>query len=282
MGISGQGMDKPHVALLVSTYQRPAHLERVLESIAVQKGVDGMFEVVVSDDGSTDRTAEVVDRFANSVDFPVLFTTHPHEGFQLAKCRNDGVRASQAEYIVFLDGDCLIPPDHLAIHLRHRRPGIAFVGYCCKLNRQISERLSVEDVRSGEFMRRVPRESLNSVRRMHMKSRFYNLIGHSSKPKLFGGNVGIWRRDYAQVNGYDENFRGWGCEDDDLRLRLRKSGVGICSIAKWTQAYHLWHPPAPSSPAIWREGDNIAYFMRTTRVARCENGLDLVIEPNCG
>ena len=47
---------------------------------------------------------------------------------------------------------------------------------------------------------------------------FYRLIRHPTKPKLIGNNVGIWRRDYERVNGYDENFEGWGCEDDDLRL----------------------------------------------------------------
>ena len=38
------------------------------------------------------------------------------------------------------------------------------------------------------------------------------------------------RADYERVNGYDENFVGWGCEDDDLRLRLRHAGVRIESI----------------------------------------------------
>ena len=36
------------------------------------------------------------------------------------------------------------------------------------------------------------------------------------------------------INGYDEEFQGWGCEDDDLRLRLRKAGKKIRSIMNIT------------------------------------------------
>ena len=89
---------KPDIALLVSGYQQPQHLRRALLSIASQHDVRGRMEVVVTDDGSTDETPQVVQEFARSVDFPVKFTTHPHTTYQLARCRNDGVRVSTAPY----------------------------------------------------------------------------------------------------------------------------------------------------------------------------------------
>src|SRR5262245_22504791 len=79
----------PEVALLVSTYHKPWHLEQVLTSIAAQEGIAGRFEVVVTDDGSTDETLERVRSFAGRNPFPVRWTTHPHDGFQLARCRNE-------------------------------------------------------------------------------------------------------------------------------------------------------------------------------------------------
>ena len=54
---------QPQIALLLSTYRKPRHLERVLTSIAMQQRVAGRFELVVTDDGSTDDTLDVVDRF---------------------------------------------------------------------------------------------------------------------------------------------------------------------------------------------------------------------------
>ena len=64
------------------------------------------------------------------------------------------------------------------------------------------------------------------------------------------------------MNGYDENFEGWGCEDDDLRLRLRRAGVRIESILSRTHTYHLWHPTDATYPQSWRDGRNVAYLKR--------------------
>ncbi len=248
-------------------------MERVLASVAAQRGVAGRFEVVVSDDGSGDDTFNVVRRFADQVEFRVRFTTHPHRGFQLARCRNEGVRASAAPYLLFLDGDCIIPEDHIHRHLDARQRRVVWAGYCCRLNRRTSEQIDVAAVRSGDFLKLIPDHELRKLARLHRKSLWYNLIRHPTKPKLFGGNIGIWRSDYESINGYDERFVGWGGEDDDLRLRLRRVGVRVKSILKWTRTYHLWHPPAPSAPGKCSEGVNIPYLTKAGRPAICERGL---------
>ena len=266
-------MDRPEIAVLVSSFQRPNHLRRVLHSIAAQRDVDGQFEVVVTDDGSQDETFEVVESFAKSVRFPVAFTTHRHETYQLARCRNEGVVASEAPYLLFLDGDCLIPPDHLRCHLDARKPGVVFAGYCALLDRQTTDQLGVNEIQSGEFVKLASQSELQKLAKMDRKARFYEFIRHPSKPKLFGGNVGIHRTDYEEINGYDEAFEGWGCEDDDLRVRLRQAGKRIRSILSWTRTYHLWHPPGSTTPAEWKAGSNVSRLLRKTVQTSCERGL---------
>jgi glycosyltransferase involved in cell wall biosynthesis len=264
---------RPEIAILVSTYQRPRHLRRALLSIAMQRGVEGKMEVIVTDDGSADETPQVVREFSRSVDFPVRFTTHPHTAFQLARCRNEGVAASEAPYLLFLDGDCVLPSDHVAIHLAQRRPAHVMAGYFARLDEATSSRLDEEAIRSGEFVRWAPASELCQLRTMARKARLYQWLRHPTKPKMSGNNVGIWRADYERVNGYDENFEGWGCEDDDLRLRLRRTGVRIDSILPWTFTYHMWHPLDVTRPAEWRQGQNVAYLNRQGALARCCNGL---------
>lgn len=264
---------QPEIALLVSTYQKPWHLERVLTSIAVQQGVGARFEVVVTDDGSTDETPRIVQQFARSVPFPVAFATHPHKTFQLARCRNEGVAASRAPYLLFLDGDCVLPPDHVLVHLKRRRPGYATGAGCLRLDEPTTARFDERVIRCQEYLGWIPRRPLRALARHDVKCRFYQWIGHPTKPKLFGGNIGLWREDYQRVNGYDENFEGWGCEDDDLRLRLRRAGVRTASILRWTRTYHLWHPPDLTSPDTWRRGANVGYGTRRFRLTRCMNGL---------
>ena len=203
-------MTTPEIAVLVSSYQRPQHLSRVLHSIAAQQNVDGRFEVVVTDDGSEDETHDIVLDFSREQPFRVKLTTHPHETFQLARCRNEGARASTAPYLLFLDGDCLIPPDHLQRHLARKRKGIVYAGYCALLAEDVSREVDIAAVRSGRFMELAIASELKKLAKMDRKSRLYEFIRHPSKPKLFGGNVGIHRSDYELINGYDEAFEGWG------------------------------------------------------------------------
>jgi glycosyltransferase involved in cell wall biosynthesis len=267
-------MSQPEIALLMSTYQRPAHLRRALESIALQRDVDGLMELVITDDGSTDETPQIVADFARRVPFRVGFTTHEHTVFRLSRCRNEGVRASTAPYILFLDGDCVLPSDHIRQHLDHRRANTVMAGDCCRLDEETSQRVTFDTIRSGAFTAWGPESELRRLRKTDRSSRFYRFIRHPTKPKLIGNNVGIWRRDYERVNGYDENFEGWGCEDDDLRQRLRKAGVGVASILRWTNTFHLWHPNEVSMPAHWKEGQNVNYLLRKGRLTRCRNGLE--------
>jgi hypothetical protein len=150
---------------------------------------------------------------------------------------------------------------------------VVTAGDCCRLDQEQSERITDEQLRSGEFRHAAPAAEIRRLTKLQRKSRFYELIRHPTKPKLIGNNVGIWRSDYERVNGYDETFEGWGCEDDDLRYRLRRAGIRIRSILRWTHTYHLWHPVHATQPKTWREGQNVRYLLRSGRLTCCRNGL---------
>lgn len=267
-------MSEPEIALLMSTFQRPAHLRLALESVALQEGVEGRMELVVTDDGSTDETPAIVEAFARRAGFRVGFTTHPHTTFCLSRCRNEGAKASRAPYLLFLDGDCVLPRDHVHMHLSHRRKNTVMAGDCCRLDEEGSRGLSPDDVRTDRMAQLAPPAELRRLAKLDRTARFYRLIRHPRKPKIFGNNVGIWRSDYERINGYDENFQGWGCEDDDLRNRLSRAGVRVASILRWTYTYHVWHAPDTTAPATWKQGVNVPYLLRKGRLTRCRNGLE--------
>jgi glycosyltransferase involved in cell wall biosynthesis len=267
----------PELSVILTTYQRPQHLERSLASLAAQRGVDGLFEVVVADDGSEDRTHDVVSQFARTVDFPLKLTSHPHQGYRVALCRNDGVRASRGRYLLFSDGDCVLPPEHLATHLRMRRPGVVMAGNCYRLSQHVNEQIDMASIAAGTLETLescVPPSERRRLFRLWLKNKYYELIGHPTKPKLNSSDFGIWRTDYETVNGFDEGFVGWGCEDDDLGKRLRRAGVRISSILRQTRVFHMWHPLDPTQPSVWREGANVCRLLAPNRPIRCKQGLD--------
>ena len=265
-------MDRPEVSILVNTFERPWHLRRCLVSLAGQSVANKM-EVIVVDDGSRDETAGVVHSFARTAPFPVKFLSHPHEAFQLCRCRNEGAAASSAERLIFFDGDLLAGPHHIAEHLRHLAPGIVTNSYCVRFSEEISQQIGEDQIRSGEFIQRATREDLAKLKRMHRKAWFYQLIRHYNKPRCKGGDLGVMRTDFERLNGFDENFRAWGGEDDDFGFRLRVAKVQLRYIMNTTRSYHLWHPPAPSRPDRLRNGKNESYLHRQARLTKCLNGL---------
>jgi glycosyltransferase involved in cell wall biosynthesis len=261
------------VALIVNTYQKPRHLELVLASIAAQTGVDGRFEVIISDDGSTDGTASLVRDFAAQARFPVRFTSQPHDGFRLARTRNAGARLSASDYLLFLDGDCILPHDHVAAYLERRRRGQALLGYCARLPEDTSERLDPATIATTDLSSLAPASERQLLAKRFRKAWWHAMLRHSTKPRLAGGNCGMWRRDFEAVNGCDERFVGWGQEDDDLGLRLRAAGVRLESILDRTWSLHVWHPVDTSATPRWRDGVNVPYFLRRGRLRRCRDGL---------
>jgi hypothetical protein len=76
----------------------------------------------------------------------------------------------------------------------------------------------------------------------------------------------------VQVNGYNEDFIGWGREDSELAVRLMNLNVQRIDVRGWALCYHLWHPPASrtSVPA----NDELLAQAQRDKATRCSAGLD--------
>jgi glycosyltransferase involved in cell wall biosynthesis len=265
--------NEPELAVILTTYQRPAHLERSLHCFSLQQGVAGRFELIVTDDGSTDTTEQIVRNFSKSVDFNVKWIAHEHRGFRAALCRNNGVRATRARYLLFADGDCLFPRHHIQKHLLARRAGVIRAGDCLRFDREATDRIDRKAIESGSYRHWVARKERYRLIQQRIKNRYYQLVNHSSRPKLIAYDFGIWREDFEAVNGFDEDFIGWGCEDDDLAYRLRRAGRRIISSIGYTHGHHMWHPTESSRPALWKDGANVSRMFAAKRPIQCVSGL---------
>ena len=261
------------IAVLVSTFQRPQHLLRCLASIEMQRGVEGRFEVVVTDDGSTDSTLDMVRAIARRVSFPLKYTTHEHDDFRLARCRNEGVAASTAPYLLFTDGDCVLPQDHLAVHLRARRQRCVVGSDCLRLGERESARVDVEVIRNGNVGALVSYRESMRIGGKALRAKFGEWFQVPMRPRLTGNNIAMWRSDFERINGFDERFVGWGLEDRDLQLRIEGAGIQIKSILWRSPTFHLWHPQEKSFARNNIGTRNWTLFHREDHPVICFDGL---------
>ena len=246
------------ISVIVSTYNRPDALEAVLLSLLAQ--TDLHYEIIIADDGSGPATQEVVDRFrqlaaqtrlTRPATPQVSHAWQSDTGFRLSAARNLGVYASQGDYLIFLDGDCVVRPNFVA---RHR--ALAEQGFMVSGSRVLlSEKWTAQALLAGPAVAAAAalrsfgywltqRLSGNANKIVPMLIMPDSTLRHYRKvswKRIKGCNLGIWRKDYAAVNGCDETFVGWGHEDADLVLRLARHGVRRKSGAFSTEVLHLWH-----------------------------------------
>ena len=117
---SGPGRAAPDYTVVIPAYNEEALLPAALRSVArAMRGVQGLAgEVVVTDNASTDRTAEVAASHGARV------VHEPHR--QIARARNAGAALARGRWLVFLDADSTMPPALLC-----RSLGAMASGRCC-------------------------------------------------------------------------------------------------------------------------------------------------------
>jgi len=96
------------ISLIISTYNRPRTLDRVLASVARQQEMP--LQVLVADDGSGPETVQVVACWREHLGERLLHCWQPDEGFRLSAARNRAIREAWGDLLVFVDGDVRLPP----------------------------------------------------------------------------------------------------------------------------------------------------------------------------
>ena len=94
------------ISVVISTYNQPRHLRRCLLSLERQS--HRSFDVIVADDGSGDETRRTLEGFARRSSLRVRHVWHEDRGFRKTEILNKAVLASDAGYLVFIDGDSVL------------------------------------------------------------------------------------------------------------------------------------------------------------------------------
>jgi len=218
------------VSLLITTYNYPGALELVLRSVARQTRVPD--EVIICDDGSSIKSSAVAGSWVGRL--PIRHTWQPDRGFRAARSRNLGISASGSEYLIFIDGDCLLPPNFVSNHLRLASPEVIVTGGRHLLGRSHSRSLldGSEVVETAFRHWKFQSPPLGFMRDIHA----------TNWKAVRTCNLSLYREIAEAIGGFDEAYTGWGREDSDLVVRLIRWGFKVRSARFAASVAHLHHP----------------------------------------
>ncbi len=254
-------------SVILNTYNRPEFLNLVLH--AYRRQTFREFEIVIADDGSDERTREIVEQAGRNGYFPICHVWHERTIHRRAEILNKAVQAARNPVLLFSDCDSLPLHNLLETHARYFDPSRMLVGGYIRLDEDYTRSITLKSVLRGEYEKQVTAKHRRKLRSMHLRNRWYILIRKKNRPHNMGLNFSLARAAYYRVNGYDNNFRGWGKADGDLRERLKRVGVWPKSVWDKALVCHLFHQPDPTKI----QKMNKAYYYRDEIPVIAENGI---------
>jgi glycosyltransferase involved in cell wall biosynthesis len=239
------------ISVVVTTYNREDALDAVLRSLAGQS--DENFEVIVADDGSRPATAQLTEAWKGRFGRRLVHVWHEDHGFRAAEIRNRAILAARGDYVVFLDGDCIVRPDFVATHRRLAEPGWFVTGNRILLSSELTARV-LRDKLTPEtwgFAAFIAQRLRGGINRLAALLRLPLGPLRRLRQRAWRGarsaNLAVWRSDLTRVDGFDAGYSGWGKEDSDIIVRLLRAGVKRKDGVFATGVLHLWHAEADRS-----------------------------------
>lgn len=268
------------VEVVVSTYNNPHALDLALCALRRQSIAD--FNVCIADDGSGQVTRDLVNAWAAAFGPLLRHIWHPDHGFRKNRILNKAIASSTAEYLIFLDGDCVPGREFVERHLALSKPDRFCTGGVIRLDRPTSNAIACEQIESGEVFTAQwlsDHQALDGFSN-RLKAALYPVwlsgLAETLTPvsKTWnGGNSSTWRINLIKVNGFDENF-GYGAEDIELGFRLNNAGIRGRHLRYTVPVLHLEHERDYADQAGKEKNKETAQQVRRGGKTLSDQGID--------
>jgi len=223
--------------LLIATYNWPEALDLVLQSALNQSQLPD--EVIIADDGSTNDTKVLIDSFKTKFEIPLIHIWQKDEGFKKAHILNKAIAKSSGDYIIQVDGDCIMHPHFIKDHLQFVQKNTYLFGSRVNIQKDYLKTLfNTKQTFFTAFSKGIKKRT----RALHipMLSQLYKPNTEFSS-KFRGCNTSFFKKDFIAVNGYNEDITGWGREDSELVLRMHNNGLQARRLRYRGIVFHIYH-----------------------------------------
>ncbi len=225
------------ISLIITTYNSPEALELCLLSVLDQTRIPD--EVIIADDGSTQETRELVEKIGGFSVLPVIHSWQDDKGFRAAKSRNSAISKAVGDYIIMVDGDIILERHFVRDHIDTAQPGQFIQG-----SRVILSKAKTKDILvSGDITLFFFSSGIEN-RKNCIRSKTFSKMFSGTDETLAGVracNSSFWKKDAIAVNGFNEEFEGWGREDSEFARRLMNYGIKRFNLRFLATAFHLYH-----------------------------------------
>lgn len=269
-------MNRPKtIGVVISTYNNPAWLEKTLWGYLYQtRPAD---EIVIADDGSRDDTRQLIDSFRDRL--PIKHVWHEDKGFEKSRILNKALLASESEYLIFTDQDCVPRKDFIATHEAYAEEGYFLSGGYFKLPMSISKALKQDDVETERAF------DLSWLKGQGLKMNFKctKLVKNQTFTRLMnritprgatwnGCNASGWRADMMRINGYNEEMH-YGGQDREFGERLFNLGIKSKQICYSAIVLHLDHKRPYKTKESMDKNKAIRRNTRKSGIIETPNGI---------
>lgn len=265
------------VSLIISVYNNTKFLKAVLDSVSLQTWRN--FEVIVSEDGDSHEMRQFFRD--NSFEFPLTHLTQEDLGWRKNHALNRAILTSKTDWLVFIDGDCVLHPRFMEFHWKLSHEKSILAGKRVKLDEETSHLLLSGQVQLEE-MKRLIRKRSRLIKKngggFVEEGIFFDpkgLFGFIPKLRkmryLKGCNMSFHREAIMAINGFDEDYIDPAVgEDVDLLWRFNALGYELKSLRNLAVQYHLFHKENWSD-----QEENFAKMRKNQAEGRfiCKNGI---------
>ncbi len=261
------------LSVIVPVYNRFENLRALFICLLKQKVQP--YELVITDDGSSQKLEDFIGDLISKANFKIKHIYQEDKGFRKTRALNNGVREVEGDVLVFCDQDLIFPEDYLEkiTFLKKKEFLLGRLHYTTENEKEKILKLLEEGNSYKKIIENVGSNYTKEVERLYFidkKRRIMrNLHLNKRGIKLAGASYAIYKEDYISVNGYDERYQAWGCEDDDFGNRLEVNNIRGRELKTNLIQLHLYHPLSLTAD---KSINDKYYYSRKKEIFKTKNG----------